>query len=419
MPNQLNLEQPIKSGGVRVTNFFNGRLVTGADLTREQNARREADRGFGRAAGAGVAYGLQVAKDAAAGGEPVVNITSGLAVNRCGQTLYVPQDARVDLLKRFGAVEPSSKTLGNCQPLAAGTYTAGYGLYLLVLSPAETSEGSAPTSGLNNAFSGCNTDVILETAQFRLLAIDPFLTGSAPPAERFLRNFIAHRCFGTDVTEGFFADPLGFRLDSYGLMDEMRRKTLADADVPLAIINWTSGGIQFVDMWAVRRRPTVQNTDEKWTQFTGDRRAAENEAVMRQFADQIEDSQPQRNDCREVRAADYFRRLPPAGLLPLATPGAPVGFDLQNFFGDRWLADAAMIDGEQLPPLLREATAHAPIDLASGAQIQLYFVRENFLAAQAGAVKQLSLVFVKRSVPYRGTARFDAAQSKWNLSRFV
>ncbi len=419
MANQLKLDQPIVSGSLRATHFFNGRLVTGADLTREQNARREAVSRLGQAAGEGIAYGLKVAQDNSAENEPLISVSSGLAVNRCGQSLYLAHDASVNLLQRSGAVEQASKIFGNCQPLQVGTYAAGYGLYLLVLSLAETSEGSAPTSGLNNAFSGCNTDVILETVQFRLLAIDPFLTGETAPNQKHLRNHIAYRCFGTAETREFYADPFGFTLDSYGLLDEMRKKTLTKNDVPLAIVNWTSGGIQFVEMWAVRRRLMNRGDDESWTQFVGDRRAAETEAVMRQFADQIAGSQPETNDFREIRAVDYFRYLPPAGILPLASADDSAGFDLENFFGDRPLDDIAMLEGERLPPLLREAAAHEPIDLLSDEKIQLYLVRENFQAAQAGQIKQLSLVFAKRTVPYCGTARFDEALSKWNLSRFV
>ncbi len=45
-----------------------------------------------------------------------------------------------------------------CQPLQVGGYsTNAAGFYLLVLAPAETTEGRAPTSGLGNVASSCNT----------------------------------------------------------------------------------------------------------------------------------------------------------------------------------------------------------------------------------------------------------------------
>ena len=42
MSDKIKLQQPIINGSLRSTNFFNGRLVTGADMSREQTARREA-----------------------------------------------------------------------------------------------------------------------------------------------------------------------------------------------------------------------------------------------------------------------------------------------------------------------------------------------------------------------------------------
>ena len=40
--NVLQLQQPLTDGGIRSVNFFNGRLLSGKDLSREQAARREA-----------------------------------------------------------------------------------------------------------------------------------------------------------------------------------------------------------------------------------------------------------------------------------------------------------------------------------------------------------------------------------------
>ncbi len=419
MSGQIKLQQPVINGSLRSTNFFNGRLVTGADMSREQSARREAVWRTGKAAGEGIVSGLEVVETAVSGGEPVVNVTQGLAVNRCGQSLYLAQDTAINLLQRFGTIENPSKIFTNCQPLQPGTYAAGFGFYLLVLSPAETKEGSAPTGGLNNAVVTCNTDMILETVQFRLLPVDPFLTNEVLPDSNKLRNYIAYRCFGTARTNDFFKDPFGFSLETYGLMDEMRGRTLSDSDVPLAIINWTSAGLQFVEMWSVRRRSSRRNEEKNWTQLTSDRRLSETEAMMRQFARQIEESQPAQSKYGSVQAVDYFRFLPPAGIFPQAATQNGNGFEFENFFKNKRLNDVAMIDGAQLQPLLREALTHEPIDLFSDELIQVYFVRENFDAVRSGQIKQFSVVFAKRTIPYHGTARFNADLSNWNLSRYV
>jgi hypothetical protein len=83
----LQLEQPLKEGGIRSVNFFNGRLLTAKDLSREQQARRDWDARLGLAVGDGVAFGLEAARDTDldAPAAPVLRVKAGLAVNRAGQ----------------------------------------------------------------------------------------------------------------------------------------------------------------------------------------------------------------------------------------------------------------------------------------------------------------------------------------------
>jgi hypothetical protein len=405
----VKIQQPIVSGSLRTTNFFNGRLVTGADMSREQTARREAVSRIGQAAGEGIVYGLEVEKDPTAGTQPIVSIKAGLAVNRCGQSLYLAQDTSVNLLERAAAAEQSSNIFGDCGALTVGNYTAGYGFYLLVIAPAQSSEGSAPTSGLNNTFSTCNTDVILETVQFRRLAIDPFLGNDKPTDPKLLRNYIAYKCFGTEKAQEFFADPLGFSLDSYGLIDEMRDKTLAKSEIPLAVLYWTTGGIQFVENWAVRRRLTKRNGGGSWTQLLNDRRGSEGEAMMRQFDDQIKRMLIEVNNTSAIQSDDYFQYLPPVGFLPLARTGFK-GFNSSNFFGTRGAKYIVNTDGDRLRFLLDQAVLHEPIDLDSSEKIRLYYVRENLQAIDDGENVAKTLVFARHSLPFIGVARFDEAQ---------
>ena len=62
MDSQISLQQPILDGGIRSINFFNGRLLSARDLTREQSANREAERRLGRAIGEGIAYGYETGR---------------------------------------------------------------------------------------------------------------------------------------------------------------------------------------------------------------------------------------------------------------------------------------------------------------------------------------------------------------------
>jgi len=52
MPTELM--DPVVADGVRLTHFFNGRVLTAEDLRREQDAASERHRGLAGAVGAGV-----------------------------------------------------------------------------------------------------------------------------------------------------------------------------------------------------------------------------------------------------------------------------------------------------------------------------------------------------------------------------
>ena len=101
MDSQISLQQPILDGGIRSINFFNGRLLSARDLTREQSANREADRRLGQAIGEGIAYGLEVSKSTASTQQsPVVTVEAGLAINRLGQTLMLSAKTEVALVRQ-------------------------------------------------------------------------------------------------------------------------------------------------------------------------------------------------------------------------------------------------------------------------------------------------------------------------------
>src|SRR5215831_11331701 len=84
MPN--NLLTPIVNDRTRSVNFFNGRLLTGEDLTAEQQANRVAHSLLGQSIGPGVAYGLEVSESTVSSTKkaPVLAVTRGLAINPNG-----------------------------------------------------------------------------------------------------------------------------------------------------------------------------------------------------------------------------------------------------------------------------------------------------------------------------------------------
>lgn len=407
-----SLTEAILDGAIRSTNFFNGRLLSAEDLSAEQNANHTAQQRLGQAIGHGVVYGLQVGEAAGVStlASPVVTIEPGLALNRRGQTLNLSNSVDVSLVSPAapGAVTPT--VFNTCQPPQTTAYVAFDGMYLLVLAPADGTEGKAPVSGLGNVSASCNTRYTVEGLQFRLIQLD---VGTIDPTHtNSLRNAIAYLCFGsTDIQ----TDPFGAPLGGYGLLDSLSTAIFTDWDVPLAVIHWTAhDGIVFVDQWSVRRRVAMFGSGNRLASILSARRAAEAEAMLLQFQDQVEDLRSTSSNPEAIVAADFFRYLPPVGILPL-TGGVYGGF--RDFFKGRPTRGPFIIEGTRLEPLIRTALAYPPIDLHTGEMVWLYQVRQN-LDPQGGAGSQhpYYLLFSSGHIPPFGEARFDVA--RWDYGNY-
>src|SRR6266550_1981417 len=177
--NPAGLQQPILDGGIRSINFFNGRLLTARDLTREQAANREVDKRLGKSIGEGIAYGLEVSKSSqATNASPVLIVAPGLAINRRGQPLQLASQVDIALVRESNGSAGTAQVFSECLPLQTGTYVAGAGVYLLTVAPAVTSEGLAATAGLETGTASCNTDTLVTAVQFRLIQLNPPLTAA-------------------------------------------------------------------------------------------------------------------------------------------------------------------------------------------------------------------------------------------------
>jgi hypothetical protein len=427
--NVLQLQQPLKDGGIRSVNFFNGRLLSGKDLSREQMARREADARLGLAIGDGVAFGLETARDGDLDKPlaPVLRIRAGLAVNRLGQTLRLLGDTSVALTRAFDA-EAVGCVFANCTPLTGGTYVAGAGVYLLTIAPAQLNEGRAPTNGLDPANVACNTDAVVESVQFRLIAVNPLRFAALDPGSPQFRNRLAYLCFGIEAREKSGIDPWRADPPRYGLIDDLREVGLDDRDVPLALLFWTAGGLQFVDMWAVRR--VLQEPDalsgyafQRDPLDPGDlssfafiarrRRLVEAHAMCAQFQQQLGDLLAAAGNPATVVAAEHFRYLPPFGIVPLQS--APLrGFLEQIFFSGITRPPlpgsnqgTAFIDERILGEVQELALAQTPTDLAAREFIWVYRPWQNVKAVDDGLSVQKMVAFASGLLPNLAVARFD------------
>lgn len=411
----------LTASALRSVNFFNGRLLTGDDLAGEQAAQEARLARVGRLVGEGVASGLEVAESvgSSTAPNPIVTVSAGLAVSRSGLALELP--SAVDLALARAAVTSASEPGGlfaDCQPFAPGTYTAGAGVYLLTIGPAEQGEGLAPVTGLGNQPSPCNVARSVETVQFRLIRLA--LTADELSDRAQLRSLIAYRCFAPDALASFTRDPFGMPPTTYGLLDELRAQILSDDEVPLALIGWSiDAGIQFVDLWSVRRRLIRRSAEGDLALFAGDRRRAEGEAMFLQFQGQLADLRAQVPVAAAVRAVDNLHYLPPAGLLPLESTAAISGFDMLTFLAGIPQHPPVFLEGARVEHLLLTAFAFPPIDLLADIKeaVRLYLIRENQTAAPGEAPAKPYLILTSGHVPYGADARYDLAL--WNYANYA
>jgi hypothetical protein len=232
----IHLEEPLTAGGIQAVNFFNGRLISGEDLTHEQAMNLLGQRRLGQTIGTGVAFGLEVEKnEGQTASNPLLSVKHGLAVNAEGQTLWVQNDIELAIVRSSESAAASGKVFSDCAPFAASVSVSGDGIYLLVIAPAKKKEGKAPVSGLGNEPAACNSRYTTIGVQFRFvpLNLDPVCS-----SER-ARNEVAYQCFGLPEKQpNDFLSPALARLSqpAYGLETCIPKGRLTPREVPLAII---------------------------------------------------------------------------------------------------------------------------------------------------------------------------------------
>jgi hypothetical protein len=358
--NYIGVETAILEGGIRSKNFFNGRLLSAEDLRQEQEEHRKSHWRLGEATGDGVAYGFEVSINKDSTKEfPVVDVEGGLAVSRSGKILRATDVHRIALTAQGTASVNGFASFTPCEQLLGGTYKAGPGLYVLAVTSAFGSKGRAPVSGLGNTSVSCNVDNVVEGLQFRLLEVSSSI--SAPPGDATFRNLVAYEFFrGFDSSKESLTNPFAPPLKGYGVLDSLRDKGLSDCDVPLAFIFWSAGkGIEFVDMWSVRRRLVAKAAYKDWELSVGDRRRSDAEAAFLQFQMHLDSIRQEPDIDLPTFTADMrFKFLPPAGYLPSA-------FDWAAFLGPMAPFKSKPIDAGLLSSVLQRSLLMEPVRVVS------------------------------------------------------
>ncbi|MCX7792198.1 MAG: hypothetical protein N2378_16305 [Chloroflexaceae bacterium] len=345
----LKLTEAIRGDGLRMVNFFNGRLLSGEDLRQEQSADRAARELLGRAIGPGVATGLL----AAPGGTPgalEISVTDGVAINGQGQTLALGSAQTVSLVGRPADAGTSGPNgFQRCASVSTGLYVAGEEFHLLALAPAGYGEGRAPVSG-TAASAACATHSIVETVQFRLLPLRLNLARGPADSGR-TRNLAAYALFGLAQHQAFLANPFG----PAGAAPPVPHG-LTSCDVPLALVQIVNDRLGFVDPWAVRRAPATDAGYGAWAALTGPAHARRAEAMLLQFQQHLA------SEATSLQARHRFRYLPPVGLVPAS---------YTNFFQNLPTAGPFPIAPAHVPAVVQAALGALPIDLDSGEAIWL------------------------------------------------
>ncbi|MBZ5569168.1 MAG: hypothetical protein LAN64_15120 [Acidobacteriia bacterium] len=462
----VDILEPVLSGGIRNTNFFNGRILAAEDLTDFQTANARQHQQLARAIGDGVAYGLQVRVTSSSATQSVLHVTQGLALNRKGQAVALPADVDLALVPQAEVEDAEAGLFAVCQPPQIPILT-NPGLYVLTLMPAsQLSKESAPKTEVfdDGAATTCGSRYVDEGAKFRTVALDlgtspdpNSLAGQAlnlatqldllrtqlaktsgaaadnlraqiaPRMSRF-RNCAAHLCFGTEQFANFPANPFGRSngsslFDEYGAIDHLHDLAkLTDCEVPLALLYWTNTGLQFVDMWSVRRPVFPPTASDAWAPLAGRRRAVEGLAMFLQFQCHLAGlltAIKSASALASVVAADYFAYLPATGFIPVGGAKSSIGLDYQRFFQGHTYRDPVFIEGAKLETLVHTSLLLPPINLGSGEMFWLYRLRENMQAVAGATINlpQPCLIFANGHIRYEGNAQYDL--NYWDYANYA
>jgi hypothetical protein len=439
------LAEAILDRRVQSPSYFSGRLLAASDLAAERDAHLARQRMLGRAIGAGIVEGLWVAPAPTGTAEgPAVTVSKGVAIDLDGQLLSLGEDQTLAITETYTEDRdaPAPTCLFRaCDPPSMETAPSGDGFYLLVMGATARFEETAPMQALQTAKAGggCGRKWAVPGVQFRLQPFNPLTVpgsseatlaeltalltaGSGAVVRSRLRNLTAHLCFGGDAPAAFATDPWAVedgapRLATYGVADHLRGLDLLQAcELPLAVVRLTGSGLDFVDCWAVRRRPVPAGLSADWPSLTGHRLRAEHEARLLQFQDHAAALLAAEAAPSDITALGRFRFLPAAGLLPLAT-ATRAGFMAEVFFdGLPTRAPIEYINGEQLRPLLDLSWQYKPIDLLEPEMVWLYRPWQQEAALEAGVTDRAYLLFASAHVPPMNLPRFDVA--RWDCSNY-
>lgn len=330
----------ILDGLRRRPRYFDGRFLTGADLTRDQDYVRQRQADIARAGGSGVISGLMV-EDVDSVGGTTLRIESGHGVTPTGDLVMLTSTRDVPVMDL-----PTTRQLDAAMGLSADPrvpLVSQSGLFVLGLRAVEFTAN--PIAAYPRSITGQRTvedgDIIEATA----ITLVPFpdTSGAANAVEA--RRAAARQIFG-NAPEGVPQNIL-----------------------PIAMMALDRGTVRWIDIAMARRE---LGADSGVQISLGGRRRAQAEAQVLQHRAHLQDVLHEiqaRNLPAIFPASQHFSLLPPAGQLPAACvmPEAQ-GFQ-QFYFPPTVEADLAFVPADEIAALVDESLSLPPIDLEGNAAV--------------------------------------------------
>lgn len=393
-------------------NFFEGRLLTARDLREQSSTHRLRREQLGRAIGAGIVEGFAVTIPDEPG--PVLQVAEGIALNGLGQILTLTETTNV-ALTRLGEVPEDAGQFRDCEPRTVSAELVGFGVYVLVASPASGFSEFAPMVELGDAgvAKGCGRRYALDGIQFRLVqlplrdfpdisAAQADLDGAAPAqiaaATSRLRNVVADAFLRPAAsahnrrrirTEG----PIVFAPTSDAIAKLTELGAIEPCDVPLAALFWDDTEVRFVDLWSARRLARWLPDPETLSLLPdyGYER-------LLQFQVQLDKIVSAAANPHTLRVDAYFRFLPPVAYFPASDNGSSFGLPPLQFFSGYVGENVGRLPAGQLTQLLRQSFGVEAIDLDTDPFIQLFAIDQNVAAIGDGDANQKLAVLVSREM---------------------
>jgi hypothetical protein len=315
--------------------WFDGRFLAAHDLQRDQICFLEHQATLGRAAGFSVIHGLMVERVGSPADAETFLIRAGQGLTPGGAPVMIPSDLTVRISDL--AEEESLGVQFGISRVPAPVARTRTGLYVIALRPVQFSANPVPSYPTSVGATPIvhDGDVVEATA----VSLVPYPIPSS--------NYEAATQNAAVARDVFVAGSPG---------------RLSDSLLPLAMISIRNGAIEWLDCRLVRRESGPEFPDLRF----GLSDPAAEQAFLLQYDAQLQQVvAASGGPPAPFAATKYFQALPPAGRFPFAS--ISVTNLTQLFFPPQTDVRLAVVPEDELPALLEESMALAPIDLSQAA----------------------------------------------------